>query len=379
MRMRLFSLVLIGISTLLPVFSVQADTSTFETLTTNLMPGSRGMQVIVLQKILNRDPETRITSAGLGSPGNETDMFGPLTKAAVIRFQEKYAQEILVPAGLARGNGYVGSYTRNKLNSLSSSVVKANSLTAQATTTAVAAGMDFLVRDTERTDIYAGDKKLEATQNRFYAAINAAILAANASQSTATITPPTITMADVPSVTIGMLAPQFGTPGTKVSLKGSGISSKSVVYFGNTYLVRTVNVNIFGDFSFIIPSIPPGRYDVAVRTGDTVSNTTIFVITDPKNPPVHIERVSPVALSYGGTLTITGSGFLPKGNVVMTKYQKFLDVPSPDSTTLTVEVAPERLRASAKVGNGTRSIPMFLYVVNDYGFSDTEKSFTMNL
>ena len=186
-------------------------------------------------------------------------------------------------------------------------------------------------------------------------------------------------MADVPSVTIGALSPQSGASGTSVSVKGSGISSKSVIYFGNNYIVRTVGVSLFGDFSFTVPPIPAGRYDVALRNGDAISNTTVFVITDPKNPPVRIRSVSPAAISYGGALTITGSGFSPKGNVVMTRYQKITDVPSPDGTTLIVHVAPESLKASAKIGDGTRDIPMSLYVVNDYGFSDSDKSFTMKL
>lgn len=44
--------------------------------------------------------------------------FGPATKAAVIRFQEKYAMEILAPSNLAKGTGSVGASTRAKINKL---------------------------------------------------------------------------------------------------------------------------------------------------------------------------------------------------------------------------------------------------------------------
>lgn len=40
------------------------------------------------------------------------------TKGAVIRFQEKYASEILAPSGLSRGTGYVGEATRKKISQL---------------------------------------------------------------------------------------------------------------------------------------------------------------------------------------------------------------------------------------------------------------------
>lgn len=49
--------------------------------------------------------------------GFVTGNFLSLTQVAVIRFQEKYADEILLPLGLEKGTGYVGSLTRTKINS----------------------------------------------------------------------------------------------------------------------------------------------------------------------------------------------------------------------------------------------------------------------
>lgn len=48
-----------------------------------------------------------------------TGYFGPITQQAVIRFQEKYASEILEPLGLTRGTGFVGSSTRTYLKEIS--------------------------------------------------------------------------------------------------------------------------------------------------------------------------------------------------------------------------------------------------------------------
>ena len=50
--------------------------------------------------------------------GLVTGNFLSLTQQAVVRFQEKYASEILAPLGLKKGTGYVGVQTRAKINQL---------------------------------------------------------------------------------------------------------------------------------------------------------------------------------------------------------------------------------------------------------------------
>ena len=44
--------------------------------------------------------------------------FGQMTQSAVIRFQEKYAAEILSPLGYQKGTGFVGPSTLAKINQL---------------------------------------------------------------------------------------------------------------------------------------------------------------------------------------------------------------------------------------------------------------------
>ncbi len=87
------------------------------TFTQNLTTGSRGTDVKNLQIMLNATGFT-VAGTGAGSAGNETEYFGPLTGAAVKKFQTEYASEVLHNVGLTTATGYVGPSTRAKLNAM---------------------------------------------------------------------------------------------------------------------------------------------------------------------------------------------------------------------------------------------------------------------
>jgi len=77
----------------------------------NLTLGSQGEEVKELQKCLAKFPE-------IYPEGDITGYFGSKTKSAVIKFQEKYQEDILAPQGLKNGTGDVKTTTRNKLNEI---------------------------------------------------------------------------------------------------------------------------------------------------------------------------------------------------------------------------------------------------------------------
>lgn len=79
----------------------------------DLREGSKGAEVAKLQTCLAMDSE-------IYPEGKITEYFGSQTKAAVIKFQEKYAKEILEPQGFTKGTGVVGKSTRDKLSELCS-------------------------------------------------------------------------------------------------------------------------------------------------------------------------------------------------------------------------------------------------------------------
>ena len=83
------------------------------TLTTNLQTGSVNTQVATLQKLLNA-VGLKSAETGPGSPGNETTIFGALTKEALKRFQ---CAKNLVCAGTesTTGFGRLGPKTRAAL------------------------------------------------------------------------------------------------------------------------------------------------------------------------------------------------------------------------------------------------------------------------
>ncbi len=165
------------------------------TFSRDLKEGDMGEDVRALQQLLNTDPQTKVATDGAGSSGQETTYFGPKTRIAVARFQERNASKILTPLGLFAGTGYVGSLTRGVL-SLEVNPLSSGGLTSSEGVTAF-------------------DQTL------------AGLAGATTPSDTGFYVPPTNPMSLADGVTITSISPSQGAAGTKVTLTGSGFATKN--------------------------------------------------------------------------------------------------------------------------------------------------------
>lgn len=94
-----------------------SDTCPKYRFTRSLKKGMQGEDVRELQRFLNCQGFTLGTS-GPGAPGSETNVFAQRTFDAVVKFQEKYADEVLKPGNLSKGTGFFAAYSQKKAHAL---------------------------------------------------------------------------------------------------------------------------------------------------------------------------------------------------------------------------------------------------------------------
>lgn len=307
----------------------------------NLQYGDTSAEVKILQQILNNDSRTLIAEIGPGSPGNETTYFGGLTRAAVIKFQELYREEILVPNGLTRGNGFVGPSTRAQL-------IKKASLPAQPTIPtklppSTPSGNSPLTPVTDRLPIIYYSANASTTQN------------------------------------IYIIQPsEYAAPaGKTITLSGVGFSTKSnTLYFGKDKSRKLEGLKATNSsmLSFTLPDYPVGKYDLFIQNEAGISEMSSFIIITSPNASVPIiESVSPTSGPYGAKVTIHGKNFTPTGNEVRTNYRIIENLPSADGTTILVPMdlfpdVPQLQTSNVPKQNFT--LPVYIFVLNSNGVSN---------
>lgn len=95
--------------------TASVSSSTVIPFTRNLRPGDQHPDVKRLQEFMNTHGYI-LAITGNGSPGKETDMFGPALKRALTHFQEANTETLLKPLNLKKGTGFFSTGTRDLVN-----------------------------------------------------------------------------------------------------------------------------------------------------------------------------------------------------------------------------------------------------------------------
>lgn len=336
--------------------------------------GSRGDDVLELQKILNEDSDTRIAISGVGSPGFESSYFGTLTKNAVAKFQNKYASEILISGQTP--TGFVGPNTRKKLNfllskknisinplpiPLPSANILASSSQSQATSYKPITSPISPIKDLRVTD---------KAMDNFRSELNSAISLAVSSRSKLKIDTSSL-FAKVGGILLYYPSIHAGVSGTSVTINGKGFTpTGNSVYFGENYAIDNLASLDGSTLTFSVPNIPSGKYRMAFGNKNGLSNTTYFVVTTSDSPSVKVLSVFPETISVGDKVTVTGSGFSATDNVVYTSFGAVENLDSFDGKTLSFVFSPDVLKTAVSSGkryNKLMKVPVF--VLNNNGIN----------
>jgi peptidoglycan hydrolase-like protein with peptidoglycan-binding domain len=326
----------------LPFYALSETSYVF---TTDLKLGQTSPDIKQLQIILNSDLRTRIATYGPGSPGQETSYFGSLTKAAVIRFQNNYASEILIPNGLSYGTGIVGPSTRKKLNK--STVPDEGSVT-------------YRPIGSQNTAIQ-GQNQLLGGQNQS-AVINAT------------------------GPRLYSVFPYQARPGDSITINGEGITQNTTVSFG-TAVAKVSSVNSSGTTAQVtIPSnIGYSDYSLSMSNGGSSSVNQGFAVhlivsANPQPAPV-VSSVSPTVITTLDTpITVTGSGFT-QNNAIYTGFGNISGLVSTNGTsfTFTPSQLPQLAQLQAVLRSRQTGLLLYIdfYVMNENGMTQKVSRFNV--
>lgn len=355
----LFSLLAI----LLPGSVFAADASC-ALLTRNLRVGDKGEDVRVLQRVLNANIATKIVSSGIGSPGNESTYFGKATKAAVIRFQNLYKSEVLTPAGLISGSGFVGGYSRVKLKSLcEGGLPQVSNATNVTTPTKTSATQAPSTKGKTATKAYIpGDATIPVS------------LSADPEFTPKKVSAPWMGKAQFDTLYILMVSDDLMRPGDTFTIYGTGFTpnTPNIVNIGSGYQIKNLGVDDNGLLTFVVPNdVPRGRNYIWVTNAKGTSNKDAFVVVPtPGRDGPKLRYGTPSAGMEGNKVTVFGSGFSTVWNDVHFPTGIIKGVKSKDGKSLSFIVPKADLGITSSEIDRAPDITSEYFIVNDYGVSE---------
>lgn len=234
--------------------------------------------VSYLQFVLNQSPSTVVSATGAGSLTGLTNFFGAKTQSAIIRFQEKYRDEILTPAKVANPTGVVGAYTRNKLNQILASLFAGTYIDAESTTP-----LSTTLANSAATN--ASNNAL----NLFNSSLSSSNAGTNSGSSTVK-RPPIISSFSTFKALSGQLMSIFGV---------QFHPTDNILYLGTDRVGNFPSQN-GSKITFQIPTaLETGRYEIGlVNAYGTTSTGSVYVDVQKQTP-----ASSTLAQSFEPTLT----------------------------------------------------------------------------
>ena len=300
-----------------------------------------GNDVRVLQVLLNNDSRTMVADIGPGSKSLETTYFGTKTTVAVVKFQNLYRSEVLSPAGLTQGTGFVGLFTRTKVLALCDALFTPAPLSASVPQT----------------------------------------VATSSGTVTSPATPKSVSVPTVPSPVPSPAGEQLQlnrpdryvvSPGDRVSIAGSGFSATGNTLHVGAFTISDVAQYTLGTLEVVLPvDAPKGKFDLLVSNTAGESNKRFLVVVEKGTVPPAIGSFSPKSGANGTVVSVTGSGFTKENNEVYFGNKPATGVASSDGKTLTFTLSMGfDGMPLGQSGQSTTTAPIWFYVVNANGISN---------